>query len=239
MRVMTRAKLACAAASLVWSLALPGLLSPQATTRGKASAVSRLPKTIPILPLADVVLFPNMSVRLHVYEPRYRAMVVDALKGDRIIGMVLLRPEYDPDYGKGPSPSIFPIGCAGVIEDVGAVADGGYDLVLKAVAKFRITGEEASAPYRLAHVTAMPEVLRAEEKTSLQTERRKLETLLPGSRDRSSIGRLPERPSDEELVNGVAQFADIEPLDREKLLEQAGALMRARLLIDLLEKTTP
>ena len=57
-----------------------------------------LPPTIPIFPLPNVVLFPNVFLPLHIFEPRYRAMVADALKGDRMIGMVLLRPGWEGDY---------------------------------------------------------------------------------------------------------------------------------------------
>jgi Lon protease-like protein len=72
-----------------------------------------LPPTIPIFPLPNAVLFPNVFMPLHIFEPRYRAMVSDALAGDRIIGMVLLRAGFERDYeGR---PAIFPIGCAGVV----------------------------------------------------------------------------------------------------------------------------
>jgi len=233
MKQATRAHLA---ACLALSLALPGLLSGQATTTRTAPAVSTLPPLIPILPMADVVLFPAMSVTLHVYEPRYRALVTDAQKSERIVGIVLLRPETDPEFGKGPLPSIFPIGCAGVITEVEAVADGGYDIVLRAVAKFRITREESGRPYRVARVTAMPETLRADEQSALEMERRKLDMLVGASSGR--IGASASAGgSDEAFVNGVAQRLDIDPVDRQKLLEQAGPLARARLLIDLLEKT--
>src|SRR3954467_11014816 len=57
-----------------------------------------LPPTIPIFPLPNVVLFPNVFLPLHIFEPRYRQMVDDALNGDRIIGMVLLRPGWEGDY---------------------------------------------------------------------------------------------------------------------------------------------
>lgn len=236
---MKRAKLARTAACLVWIIALPGLLAGQATTAGRAPAASTLPSTIPIMPMADVVLFPTLSVPLHVVAPRDRAMVLDALQSDRIIGIVLRRPESDPDFVEGPTPSIFPIGCAGAITDVEAVADGGYDIVLQAVARFRITREDTGKPYRIAQVTAIPEAQRADETSALQAERQKLETLLAGLSGRIGIGPLPQGRSDETFVNGVAQRVDIDPLDREKLLEQAGPLARARLLIDLLKKTTP
>jgi len=236
---MQRAKLARAAASLVWIIALPGLLAGQATTTGRASAASTLPPAIPIMPMRDVVLFPTLSVPLHVVEPRDRAMVLDALKGDRIIGIVLRRPESDPDFVEGPTPSIFPIGCAGAITNVETVADGGYDIVLQAVARFRITREDTGKPYRIAQVTAIPEARRADETSALQAERQRLETLLAGLSGRIGMGPVPQGRSDETFVNGVAQRVDIDPLDREKLLEQAGPLARARLLIDLLKKTTP
>ena len=57
-----------------------------------------LPFSIPIFPLPTVVLFPNVFLPLHIFEPRYRQMIAEALAGDRIIGMVLLRPGYEDDY---------------------------------------------------------------------------------------------------------------------------------------------
>ena len=72
-----------------------------------------LPPTIPLFPLPNVVLFPSVFLPLHIFEPRYREMVGDALTGDRIIGMVLLRPGWEADYeGR---PPIYPVGCAGLI----------------------------------------------------------------------------------------------------------------------------
>ncbi len=207
------------------------LQSPAARTPPVATT---LPAIIPIFPLPDVMLFPNMTVPLHIFEPRYRAMVADALKGNRIIGMVLLRPGYEPDYER--SPSIFPLGCAGVIEDVEELPNGEYNILLRAIAKFRISREEVSKPYRMALVTAIPEVLTAQEKTALQTQRRQLEMLLAGSVGRVGLPRIPSGLSDEELVDGVAQRIDIDALDRLKLLDQASPLTRARALAELLEK---
>ena len=60
-----------------------------------------LPPVIPIFPLPHAVLFPNVFMPLHIFEPRYRAMVADALAGDRIVGMVLLKPGFETDYGVG------------------------------------------------------------------------------------------------------------------------------------------
>ena len=72
-----------------------------------------LPPTIPLFPLPNVVLFPGVFLPLHIFEPRYRTMTEEALDGDRLIGMVLLKPGYEAEYeGR---PPIYPIGCSGLI----------------------------------------------------------------------------------------------------------------------------
>src|SRR5437870_111132 len=99
-----------------------------------------LPATIPIFPLGDAMLFPNVSRPLLIFEPRYRAMVADALKGDRLIGMVTLRPGFEADYeGR---PPIFPIGCAGAITSVEELPDGRYLIMLRGLVKFRVVSED-------------------------------------------------------------------------------------------------
>src|SRR5207253_6124304 len=172
----------------VGTIPLPAPPAGRATTTGGPPAASTLPAEIPIMPMADAVLFPTLSVPLHVVAPRDRAMVLDALKSDRIIGIVLRRPESDPDFVEGPTPPIFPIGCAGAITEVETVADGGYDIVLQAVARFRITREDTGKPYRIARVTVIPEARRADETSALQAERQKLETLLAGLSGRIGMG---------------------------------------------------
>ncbi len=90
-----------------------------------------LPPVIPVFPLPNVVLFPNVFLPLHIFEPRSREMVTDALAGDRIIGMVLLRPGYRADYeGR---PAVYPIGTAGVITHSEALADGRFNIVLRGI----------------------------------------------------------------------------------------------------------
>jgi Lon protease-like protein len=88
-----------------------------------------LPSIIPLFPLPNVVLFPNVVLPLHIFEARYREMTADALKGDRIIGMVLLRPGWEGSYeGR---PPIYDVGCAGVITHAEKLEDGRYNLVLR------------------------------------------------------------------------------------------------------------
>ena len=101
-----------------------------------------LPPTIPLFPLPNVVLFPNVFLPLHIFEQRYRAMVSDALAGDRIIGMVLLRPGWEQDYeGR---PPIYPVGCAGLITHAERLSDGRFNIVLQGLEKFRVLDEDDS-----------------------------------------------------------------------------------------------
>lgn len=112
---MQSKRLACAL-WIVGLLLVPGAVGAQPATPDKAPGADRLPPVVPIFPLEDAMLFPNVSRPFRIFEPRYRAMVADALKGDRLIGMVTLKPGYEANYeGR---PPIFPIGCAGVITDV-------------------------------------------------------------------------------------------------------------------------
>jgi len=200
-----------------------------------AVAQTPLPDAIPIFPLEDVMLFPDMSVPLHIYEPRYKAMVADALKGNRIIGMVQLRPGYEKDYER--SPSVFAVGCAGVISEVQELADGEYNIVLGALTKYRITREEASRPYRVAHVTAIADSLSDADRPALHARRLRLEQLIKESGGRTGLVGIPANISDERLVNGMSQLAHIDELEREQLLEAPNPLVRAELLIEILEKS--
>ena len=193
-----------------------------------------LPPTIPLFPLPNVVLFPNVFLPLHVFEPRYRAMVGDALDGDRIIGMVLLQPGYQSDYeGR---PPVFPIGCTGVITRAERLDDGRYNLILRGVERFRIEREDADRPYRVAHVRAMPEYVADEHRAELRRYRQRLEALLVAAIERTGARpRFPPAVPDEDLVNGLAQHLELDPLERQALLEREGVLDRCRGLIELLE----
>ena len=196
-----------------------------------------LPQTIPIFPLPNAVLFPNVFMPLHIFEPRYRAMVSDALAGDRIIGMVLLRAGFERDYqGR---PSIFPVGCAGVITHSEPLADGRFNIVLKGIEKFRVTGEDSSKPYRLAMIDSLPELVPDADRGGLRGLRLRLEALLaPGGEREGGDPKFPRAVADEDLVNALAQYMGLEPLERQALLEHEGVLARCRGLIELIEMKT-
>lgn len=197
-----------------------------------------LPGTIPIFPLPNVVLFPNVFLPLHIFEPRYRAMVADALEGDRLIGMVLLQPGYEAKYeGR---PPVFSVGCAGVITHSAPLDDGRYNIVLRGLERFRITGEEHDGKaYRLAQIDSLPEDVPEDHRGELRRHRHRLEALLAAAIERAgSEPRFPPAVADEDLVNALAQYIELDPLERQALLERDGVLARCRALIELLEMRT-
>ena len=196
-----------------------------------------LPPIIPIFPLPNAVLFPNVFMPLHIFEARYRSMVADALAGDRIIGMVLLKAGYEADYNG--RPAIYPVGCAGVITHSEPLPDGRFNIVLKGIEKFSVVDEDASKPYRLARIDALPELVADDERAELNRLRHRLEALLAAAAERESgEPKFPTAMADEDLVNALAQYIGLESIERQALLERDGILSRCRALIDLLEMKT-
>src|SRR4051812_20135957 len=142
-----------------------------------------LPSTIPVFPLPNVVLFPNVFLPLHIFELRYRAMVSDALAGDRIIGMVLLQAGYEAEYER--QPPIYPVGCAGVITHAEPLDDGRFNIVLRGIEKFRVTGEQPGKPYRRAEIEALAEDTPEPDRGAIRAQRQRLEALLAAAVERS------------------------------------------------------
>jgi Lon protease-like protein len=193
-----------------------------------------LPPAIPLFPLPNVVLFPNVHLPLHIFEPRYREMVADALDGDRIIGMVLLRPGWEGAY-EG-SPAIYPVGCAGLVTHAERTSDGRYNIVLRGLEKFRVTSETEHRSYRLAEVETIPEPDIQRDRDAIRAERRRLEALLvPQPEGRGVDSKMPPSMPDEDLVNALAQYLELEVVEKQALLERDGLLARCRSLIELLE----
>ena len=191
-----------------------------------------LPATIPIFPLPDAVLFPTVFLPLHVFETRYCEMVKDALAGDRLIGMTLLRPGWEQEYdGK---PPVYPIGCVGLISHVERRPDGCYNLVLRGIVRFRITGEEVGRPYRRAIVEYLPETTPESEREAVHKGRRRLEMLVAPALS-GSDPPLPATMPDDDVVNALAQYLDLETVERQALLEREGVAERCSALVELLE----
>jgi hypothetical protein len=188
---------------------------------------------IPVFPLPDVVLFPGVFLPLHVFEPRYMEMVKDSLAEDRLIGISLLRPGWDHDNDD--RPAIYPVGCVGLISHIEELSDGRYNLVLRGVEKYRVVREEdAARMYRRASVDYFEERMTEADRETVRRQRHQLERLL------TAVADTPDQPfpsnlSDEEVINALAQYLDLEPIERQALLEQDGVARRCGALIELLE----
>jgi Lon protease-like protein len=188
---------------------------------------------IPLFPLPNVVLFPGVYLPLHIFEPRYRAMVVDALDGDRLIGMVLLRPGYEDDYeGR---PPVFDIGCAGVITHHERLPDGCFNIVLQGTERFRIEDEDHSRPYRIGHVERLAESMDPHP-VEVQSVRQRLESLVTVlvEKNRGELS-IPSSMTDLDVIHALAQYLDLAPLEKQALLEMDSLVSRASALADLLE----
>jgi Lon protease-like protein len=192
---------------------------------------------LPIFPLPTVVLFPSVCLPLHIFEPRYREMVHDAVRGDRMIGMVLLRPGWERDYeGR---PPVYAVGCSGLITHVERLQDGRYNIMLRGLERFRILREDHQRRYRRAAIEPLPErTLTADDRLTLRTARAKLESMLspaaagPSPKElRTAAAAMP----DEELVNALAQHLELDPLEKQALLEQDSLTRRAASLVELIE----
>ena len=196
-----------------------------------------LPTEIPLFPLPNVVLFPAAQLPLHVFEPRYRAMVADALENERLIGMVMLRPGWEPDY-EG-TPAVYRIGCAGFITHAEQLSDGRYNIMLRGLEKFRIVEErfarDGAQRYRMARIESLKEPPRASSGAAADA-RRRLEQVIAKRLQRNADDTIPKDIPDTELIHAIAQH--LEPLEKQALLECNGVLERCRTLVELLEMKT-
>lgn len=185
---------------------------------------------VSIFPLAGALLFPRMHLPLHVFEPRYRSLVSDAMARDRRIGMIQPR-------GPGLVPPLYDIGCLGRISDVEALEDGRYNIVLEGIARFRLVKElSVTTPFRQieAEVESPPEidgVLASIERAALEQESRRFAQAQGYAVDWNAVAQL----DDEALVNGIAQIAPFDAAAKQALLEAASLNDRAELIIQLMQ----
>ncbi|WP_126173926.1 LON peptidase substrate-binding domain-containing protein [Altericroceibacterium xinjiangense] len=182
-----------------------------------------------IFPLAGAILFPGLQLPLHIFEPRYRALVGDALARDRRIAMI--QPQT-----AGEGAPLFSVGCIGRIEDVEALEDGRYNIVLEGEARFRLLRElSVSTPFRQVEGEVLfdpeHEVLSAIERASLEQEARTFADRQGYSVDWESVERL----DDLSLVNGVSQIAPFDTAAKQALLEAPDLVTRCELLIQLMQ----
>ena len=187
---------------------------------------------IPIFPLAGALLFPRAQLPLHIFEPRYRAMIRDAMAGDRLIGMIQPRDQQEP-------PGLFETGCLGRIESAEELEDGRFNIVLEGLTRFRVIREiEAETLYRQIEADRSPFTDHEEEdplglaqRAELEQEARRYADALGYAVDWEAVSRL----DDEMLVNGIAQIAPLDIGSKQALLEAPTISDRCELLVQFMQ----
>lgn len=184
---------------------------------------------VTIFPLAGTVLYPGLQLPLHIFEPRYRAMVSDALARDRLIGMI--QPQR-PAEGS----TLYTVGCLGRIGDVEALEDGRFNIVLEGETRFRVLRElTVTTPFRQVEAELLAEnndeVLAPIERASFEREARRFADAQGYVVDWDQVGRL----DDLSLINGVSQIAPFDPAAKQALLEASGLGARCELLVQLMQ----
>jgi uncharacterized protein len=187
-----------------------------------------------IFPLSGALLFPRMHLPLHIFEPRYTAMIKEALSRDRRIGMIQ---PTGADMARGDkTPPLFNMGCIGRIAEVEAMDDGRYNVVLEGQARFTIRRElDVATPFRQVEAELLAEdgdaMLGLAERASLEQESRKFADNQGYAVDWGAVSRL----DDEALVNGIAQVAPFDAASKQALLEATTLSQRADLIIQLMQ----
>ncbi|GGK34018.1 ATP-dependent protease [Salinarimonas ramus] len=195
------------------------------------------PGIIPVFPLPGALLLPRGQMPLNIFEPRYLAMVDDALRTERIIGMV--QPDADAGAAGGP-PSLYGTGCAGRITQLAETGDGRYLITLTGIARFRVASElSAMTAYRQVEADFAPFardfVARAGEE---EVDREGVLKALRQFVDAMEVEvdwRGVEQAPNEALVNALCMMTPFGVREKQALLEAADLKTRADVLIALTE----
>jgi Lon protease-like protein len=189
----------------------------------------KVTRRLSIFPLTGAVLFPGMQLPLHIFEPRYRALVGDALIRDRQIAMI--QPQRPLE-----SAPLYRVGCVGRIGEVQAMDDGRYNLILEGVSRFKLVRElEVATAFRQVEAEIWDEdadeTLSHAQRGGFEREARHFADSQGYSVDWESVGRLDDRS----LINGVSQIAPFDPASKQALLEAGSLTERCELLVQLMQ----
>jgi uncharacterized protein len=196
---------------------------------------TELPDTIPIFPLAGALLLPRARLPLHIFEPRYLAMLEDCMKTQsRLIGMI--QPRETPAGEE----RLSAIGCAGRLTSFSETEDGRYMVTLTGISRFRLRAEvEGFTPYRRAHIDWPPfsRDLGAEEEDA-GFDREAFLALLKryfATRDLGSDWSGIKSADTELLINSLSMLLPLAPEDKQALLEAPSLTTRRETLVTLME----
>jgi Lon protease-like protein len=197
-----------------------------------------LADVIPVFPLPGALLLPRGQMPLNIFEPRYLAMIDDALRsGLRLIGMI----QPDPAHpGPESKPNLYKVGCVGRITQIAETGDGRYLLQLTGVARFRIEAElEVTTPYRQCRVTYAPFAgdfiaRKGEEEVDRESLLHALSEFLTANNLKADWEGIENAPN-EALVNALAMMSPYGTAEKQALLEAPDLKTRAEILVAVTE----
>ncbi len=187
--------------------------------------------TVPLFPLSTVVFFPNTLLPLHVFEPRYKQMVRDASKSERIIGMALLKPGWESNYYG--NPEVFDVVGMGRIVSSEMFEDGRINIVLYGLKRVRIVEIMKESPYRVARVELVENMRCASE----ETYRGRIEELITNwnfsleEKQKAHRININTRLPLESLTDALATLIFPNVFDKQSLLEEPDVRKRAETII--------
>ena len=188
-------------------------------------------RRLAIFPLSGTVLFPRMHLPLHIFEPRYRAMINDVMARDQRIGMI-------QPSGPGEPQPLFQIGCMGRVAEIEALEDGRFNIILSGESRFRIVSElDVSTPFRQVDAELFtaedddPGILAPSERAAIESEAEIFAGQLGYSVDWSAVASL----DDETRVNGIGQIAPFDAASKQAMLEADTLSERSELAIQLMQ----
>jgi Lon protease-like protein len=193
-----------------------------------------LAAVIPIFPLPGALLLPRGQMPLNIFEPRYLAMVDDALRsGHRLIGMI----QPDPAHpGPEDKPNLYKVGCVGRITQIAESGDGRYLLQLTGIVRFRVDEElNVSTPYRQCQVSYAPFIddftaRKGEDEVDRQSLLRALSDFLKANNLKADWEGIETAPN-EALVNALAMMSPYGIAEKQALLEAPDLKTRAEILV--------
>lgn len=194
-----------------------------------------LPEELPIFPLAGVLLLPRGSLPLNIFEPRYVAMVEDALRGNRLIGMIQTKTAED-----GADDDIFTVGCAGKITEFSETVDGRYEIKLAGISRFKIAEElsKNSKGYRRVRTSWTDYEGDLKAKTCLDLDREKLKSLLQKYFHKQGMDcdwYAVDEADDGKLITCLSMVCPFTPCEKQALLEAGCCHDRGEKFMTMLE----
>jgi hypothetical protein len=201
----------------------------------RAYTLDQLPTSLPIFPLTGVLLLPHGQLPLNIFEPRYLAMVDDAMRGDRLIGMVQPRDAEPTSQG----PAVYGVGCAGRITSYAETDDGRFLITLTGICRFHV-GEETPPKRGYRRVTPhwAPFARDLETPPGAHFDRERMLQLLRGYFTAQGLSAnwdaIQSAPADR-LVTSLSMICPFEPSEKQALLEAGDNSARAEVMMTLME----